>query len=278
MDVRPSPIAGTWYSGSTPELKADMDALFGDSGKETLPGEVIALIAPHAGHRYSGSVAARAYACILDRSFDLVAVISPIHRPYRSPVLTSGHDAYTTPLGIVPIDKEALARFDSCLEDERGLTTIKIREDQEHALEIQLPFLQHAHKAPFRLLPIMLSDTHLPRVEAVGHALSASLQGQNSLLIGSSDLSHFYPQEVAEQLDREMLSRIIALQPERVLSAEREGAGFACGRAAIAAVIIAAMDLGANRSKLVSYATSGDITGDYQSVVGYGSVALFRQT
>ena len=278
MDVRPSPIAGTWYSGSASELKADIDALLSASGKGTLPGEVLALIAPHAGHRYSGSVAARAYVCILNRSFDLVAIISPIHRPYRSPVLTSGHDAYATPLGTVPIDKAALARFDVCLKDECGLTAFKVREDQEHALEIQLPFLQQALKSPFKLLPIMLSDTHLPRVEAVGHALSTAIQGQRALLIGSSDLSHFYPQEVAEQLDREMLSRITALQPERVLSAEREGVGFACGRAAIAAVIIAALDLGANRTKLLSYATSGAITGDHQSVVGYGSVALFRQT
>lgn len=277
MDIRPSPIAGTWYPGSAPELKRSVDSMLDQASRVDVKGKIIALVVPHAGHRYSGHVAASAYKQIRSLTPDLVIVASPIHRPYRAPILTSAHDAYGTPLGSIPVDQDALSAFNQNLERTINLTAFPVHRDQEHALEIQLPFLQCALKEPFRLLPIMISDTRPSRVEAVGHALAAAATKRNALIIASSDLSHFYPLEVARKLDHEMLSRITALQPDRVLAAEREGSGFACGRAAIAAVLIAAMEMGANASKLLSYATSGDITGDEQSVVGYGSVMLLQQ-
>lgn len=277
VDVRPSPIAGTWYPGTAAALKESIDSALNDTGRDKLRGDVVALIVPHAGHRYSGRVAAAAYNCVRGDHLDLVIIVSPMHRPYRSPILTSGHAAFGTPLGSVPIDTHALTVFNASLDSSLGTEAFPVRNDQEHSLEIQLPFLQRALGAPFQLLPIMLNETRLTRIEAIGHALAATALERNALLVASSDLSHFHPQEIARQLDREMLARITALQPDRVLSAEREGVGFACGRAAIAAVMIAAQRLGGNCVKLLSYATSGDITGNADSVVGYGSAVILRK-
>jgi AmmeMemoRadiSam system protein B len=112
--------------------------------------------------------------------------------------------------------------------------------------------------------------------ERLGHALAELLQGKPSLLVASSDLSHFYPAATARQYDEEILSRIEAFNPEAVIKAEEEGVGFACGRGAIAAVLWAARDLGADHIKVLKYAHSGDVTGDHHSVVGYGSAVIYQ--
>ncbi len=114
--------------------------------------------------------------------------------------------------------------------------------------------------------------------QLVGNALGRVLVGKNSVLVASSDLSHFYPSTLAEKFDQTMLNRIESYDPEGIISAEEEGAGFACGRGAIAATLWAARILGADKAKVLAYAHSGDVTGDTQSVVGYGAAVLLRST
>jgi AmmeMemoRadiSam system protein B len=150
----------------------------------------------------------------------------------------------------------------------------RIRNDGEHSLEIELPFLQRTLRQPFRLLPIMLRDQSRAVAEAVGHALAACLRGRRSLLVASSDLSHHQPAEVARRLDQHMLRRIELLDPLGVLSAEDEGAGSACGRGAIASVLWAAIELGATGARVVRYSHSGEVTHDDLAVVGYGAAIL----
>jgi MEMO1 family protein len=110
----------------------------------------------------------------------------------------------------------------------------------------------------------------------LGHALAKVMEGRNGLLVASSDLSHFYPEEMAEQLDQEMLRRIRSYSPDDLFAAERTGKGFACGVAAIAAVLWAARELGANIVEILDHSTSGDQTGDHGSVVGYGAAAVLK--
>src|SRR5206468_2176712 len=110
----------------------------------------------------------------------------------------------------------------------------------------------------------------------LGHALAATLRGRPALLVVSSDLSHYRPQPVARKLDAELLRRIAAFDPQAVLAAEEQGAGSACGIGAIAAVLWAARDLGADRVDVLRYATSGDVTGDYEAVVGYGAAVIWQ--
>jgi len=276
-NLRPSPIAGTWYEGNPEALQQNIDAYLDNAELPDLPGDVIAVIAPHAGHRYSGAIAGYAFAALRDNAPDLVAVISPMHHPYAQPLITSSHDAYSTPLGTIPIDKSAIDELDAFLKTDLDIGLSAVPRDPEHSLEIELPFLQRALASDFKLLPIMVRAQD-PRIsKGLGKALANILHDKNYALVASTDLSHFYDQKTANRLDNEMLRQIEAFSPEGVFEAERTGKGYACGHAAVAAVLWAARELGADTVKLLNYATSGDVTGDYSGVVGYGSAAILKQ-
>jgi len=276
VDLRPSPIAGTWYEGRPKVLAAEIDRYLDQAELPELPGEVIAVIAPHAGHRYSGAVAGYAFAAVRGRTPDLVAVISPMHHPYFEPLLVTAHAAYATPLGEIPLDKQTVAALDAALRAELGFGLSPVARDPEHSLEIELPFLQRALAGEFELLPVMVREQSPKVSEKLGKALAQVLKGRNALLVASTDLSHFYTQDEANAYDAEMLRQIEAFSPEGVFRAERSGKGFACGHAAVAAVLWAARELGAEAVKVLHHATSGDVTGDYSSVVGYGAAVVMK--
>ncbi len=274
--IRPSPIAGLWYSADAQQLAQQIDRYLAEAQIPPLQGQVIALVAPHAGHRYSGRTAGHAYKAILGPTFDLVALVSPMHAYYPAPVLTSAHSSYFTPLGEVPIDRESTDQLAELLAEETiGLTPIA--NDDEHSLEIQLPFLQRALSQPFHLLPVMVRRKDWRMAQILGTALATVLKHRNALLVASTDLSHFYPLPIANQLDTEMLSLIEAFSPQGVLQAEENGTGFACGAGAVAAVLVAARELGGNEVKVLHYSTSADETMDPASVVGYGAAVVLKR-
>jgi len=276
LDVRPSSIAGQWYEGDPKSLTKEVDDYLNRAQLPELNGEVIAVIAPHAGHRYSGAVAGYAFAALRGSAPDLVAVISPMHQPYRQPLITTSHQAYATPLGVIPVDCDALAKLESALQAELGFGITRVPRDSEHSLEIELPFLQRALSSEWKLLPIMVR-AHEARVStALGKALAKTLRGKNFALVASTDLSHFYDQQNALSLDNAMLHEMEIFSPEGLFDVERAGKGFACGLAAVSAVMCAARELGADTVKILNHATSGDITGDYSSVVGYGAAAILK--
>ena len=277
LNLRPSPIAGTWYEGRPEPLKRNIDAYLDNAQLPELPGKVIGVIAPHAGHRYSGAVAGYAFATLRGRTPDLVAVISPMHHAYPQPLITSSHEAYATPLGTIPIDKSAMDALNTALLTDPGIGLSPVPHDPEHSLEIELPFLQRALASDFKLLPVMVRAQDPGISQGLGKALASVLRGKDYILVASTDLSHFYDQGTANKLDREMLRQIEAFSPEGVFEAERTGKGFACGHAAVAAVLWASRELGADTVKLLHYATSGDVTGDYSGVVGYGAAAILKQ-
>jgi len=276
MDSRPSPIAGQWYPGQPDRLASSVDSYLEAASNPEISGDIIAIIAPHAGHRYSGLVAGHAFAAVRGLEPDLVAVISPMHQPYHQPLLTSAHEAYQTPLGSIPIHRDAVDALDGYLQNSLEFGLAAIYSDTEHSLEIELPFLQQALKGQFSLLPVMVREQTPKVMQSLGTALSETIQESKALIVASTDLSHFYPQEIANQFDQEMLRRIEAFDPLAVLQAEDEGKAFACGRGAVAAVLWAAQDLGADKVTIVNYATSGDVSGDYSQVVGYGAAVITR--
>jgi hypothetical protein len=237
-------------------------------------GTVIGIVAPHAGHRYSGQVAAHAFQCFDGLEPEIVAVISPLHTPETGDVFSTAHDAYVTPLGEIPVEHEALDRINETLPDE--VVFRKIRLDSEHSLEIELPFLQRVLTKPFRLLPLMILHQTQFIAEALGHVIANALKGKSVLLVASSDLSHFYEASVARQFDETVLTRLEAFDPSGVLNVEKEGVGFACGRGAIASALWAAQDLGADQVKVLKYSHSGEVSGDNHSVVGYGAAVIFK--
>jgi MEMO1 family protein len=278
LDIRPSPIAGTWYEGDPTILARIIDGYLDDAQLPELDGDVTAVIAPHAGHQYSGAVAGYAFATLYGRSPDLVAVIAPMHHPYSQPLITSAHDAYSTPLGEVPIDKNALQELDEVLKSELDFGLSPVSNDPEHSLEIELPFLQRALKPKWNLLPVMVRAQE-PRVsEGLGKVLARVLADKKFALVASTDLSHFYNQKTALNYDRAMLEQIESFSPEGAFDVERAGKGFACGLGAFTAVLWASRQLGADKVKVLRHATSGDVTGDYSSVVGYGAAVILKRT
>jgi AmmeMemoRadiSam system protein B len=274
--VRPSPIAGAWYEGDPKALAHMVDQYLDRAELPELPGQVIAVVAPHAGHIYSGPVAGYAFAAVRGGTYDLVAVLSPMHQAYYEPLLTTAHAAYATPLGEVPVEKEAIGQLDAHLQAALGLGLKPVAYDREHSLEIELPFLQRALSADFKLLPVMVRSQSAKISKALGLALAKTIRGRNALVVASTDLSHFYNQKEAVAYDQEMLRRIESFSPEDVFSAEAEEKGFACGLGALTAAMWAARALGADTVRVLRHATSGDVTGDYASVVGYGAAVILK--
>ena len=276
LDVRPSPIAGRWYPAEAGSLARSVDEYLQAAVLPEIPGEVVAVMAPHAGHRYSGPVAGYAFATLRKSQPEVVAVVSPMHYPDRHPLLTSAHAAYQTPLGALLVDQAALGEVDRGLHAELGFGLTRVSNDPEHSLEIELPFLQRALAGDFQLLPVMVRDRTVPVARALGSALAKALSGRRAVLVASTDLSHFYPVERANALDAEMLRAVEALDPTGVMRVEEEGRGFACGCSALAAVLWAAQALGADKVQILRHATSGDVTGDYSGVVGYAAAVITR--
>ena len=278
LDVRPSPIAGQWYPGNPEKLSSSVDHYINDASLPQLDGDIIAIITPHAGHIYSGPVAGYAFAAIRGMKPELVAVISPMHYPYNEPLLTTAHEAYQTPLGVIPVDTQAVELLNHQLEETLGYGLSYVRRDREHSLEIELPFLQRVIEPGFKLLPVMVREQGRKVTRILGKCLSKTLRGRSALLVASTDLSHFYPQDLANQLDTVMLEAIESFDPDAVIQTEEEGRGFACGRGALAAVLWASKDLGADKVQILRHATSGGVTGDTQQVVGYGAAVVLRQS
>jgi hypothetical protein len=273
IDVRPSPIAGIWYSNKPAELQQEITGYLSHAHLPELDGEVIGLIAPHAGYRYSGQTAAYAYRAVQGLQFETVAIFSPFHSYTPEKLLTTHHRAYRTPLGIIPVNWDLMRDFEQRLV-EHGLFISEVSQDGEHSLEIQLPFLQIALEGTFHLFPLMVRTHEAHEIETIAQTAAEVLKDERTLIIASTDLSHFYEQGMANELDGEMLRRIGALSPDLVLEAERNGKGFACGAGAVATVLRITQLLGASRVQILNYRTSGDETGDYSSVVGYGAAAI----
>jgi AmmeMemoRadiSam system protein B len=276
LNVRPSPLAGRWYDDDPEILAQKVEGYMDAAQLPALNGEVIAVIAPHAGHTYSGPVAGYAFAALRGRRPDLVAVVAPMHHPYYEPLITTAHDAYATPLGEILVDKGTLHELDALLKAELNFGLSPVANDPEHSLEIELPFLQRALVSDWKLLPIMVRVREASISERFGKALAKVLREKNSVMVASTDLSHFYNQQTALVYDRSMLHQIESFNPDGAFDLERIGKGFACGLGAFTAVMWAARELGADKVKVLHHATSGDVTGDYSSVVGYGAVAVLK--
>jgi MEMO1 family protein len=267
--VRRSAIAGTWYPGDPTRLRGTIRDYLANVPLQTPPGTVLGLVAPHAGYVYSGQVAANAYAQLQGKAFSRAVVVSPVHRVYPGRFAITDKSYYETPLGLVAVDTELVRALG------QGIQLTRVSEDQEHSLEIQLPFLQYM-LGEFSLTPVMMGDQDWESARALGNALAQAIAGRSVLLVASTDLSHFHSYGEARRLDRIVLDRIAAYDPEGLVRELANHDAEACGGGPVAAVMIAAQKLGANRAVVLQYQNSGDVTGDHSSVVGYGAAVLLR--
>jgi len=271
-EIRPPVVAGQFYTGDGQALGAEIDGYLAEITPESLPGEVLALIVPHAGYVYSGRVAARAYRQIQEKPFRNVAVVAPSHRAAFAGASVYHQGGYRTPLGVVPVN--AALAGDLMARSDR-LNFYPQAHAHEHSLEVQLPFLQRSLKS-FQLVPIVMGDHDLTTCRMLADAL-ASIAGENGLLlVASTDLSHFHSQDQARILDETVLQKVAAFDPEGLHDTLRSGRGEACGAGPMVAVMMAAREMGATGGRVLQYATSGDVSGDRQNVVGYMAAVLYR--
>ena len=276
-DIRLSSLAGRWYPSDPKKLADSIDGYIQAAQIPDLDGEVVALISPHAGHMYSGPVAGYSFAAIKDLQPELVVILSPYHAYHEGAIITTAHQAYQTPLGVIPVDLENLRNVESNLLDRTGVKLSRIRGDEEHAIEVLLPFFQRAINRPFRLLPVMIRNQDPALMKTLGNILAALIDNGNMLLAASSDLSHFFPAEEAQKLDQTIINQIIDLNPEGLYDVQENGTGFACGLGPLASVIWAAKETGPVKLHHLHYAHSGDITGDNTRVVGYSAAVITRK-
>lgn len=276
-DIRPSPIAGSWYPGEPRQLREMLSGFLDNAELPAFSGRVRALILPHAGLIYSGQTAAFALKSIEGQHYNRVIILSPSHQAYRGNLLTSAHEAFQTPLGIVPVDHESLQSLAESLAVE-GLVLNQIRNDREHAIEIELPFLQYLLPDGFKLIPLMMMDQTLSTAKTLSIALSDLIssfpQDQPTLLIASSDLSHFYQQDHANRLDQRLIDSLQNFDPTIFYALKSTHQAEACGYGAMATVLLTAQKLGASQVTITDYRTSADVSQDYSSVVGYVSAII----
>ncbi len=277
--IRESAIAGTWYPGSATALRRTIEGYLAQVKPATLPGKVLALVCPHAGHTYSGPTAGHAYAQVAGAGFHRVVLLGPLHRPIwgsrLGPFMVPAEDAYATPLGAVPVDRAFIAELG------RRVPLTTVRGDQEHSLEIQLPFLQVALER-FNLVPIMLGE-HITdpgaaaRLNALAAAL-AELADDETLLIASTDLTHLDNYADVVRIDRKLVELVAAFDVDALAAALAAEQVQACGAAGLVAVLSAAKKRGATGAQVLAYATSGDVTGNKRPgtyCVGYLAAAAY---
>lgn len=250
--------------------------MLADAERVPLIGRPVALVEPHAGYMYSGRVAAHGYKLLEQSRVDTVFVISPSHTEYFPFVSVFDGDAYETPLGAIAIDThltQQLATADPQLKLSSAGHISDRKAAGEHALEVQLPFLQ-AVLDKFLLVPIVMGDQSWDACRVLGDALGPFLKQDNVLVIASSDLSHFYPYDMARQMDAVFLDLLKDMDPWRLYESVKSQACEACGAGPVIAAMIAAHHIDNPSCRVLRAANSGDVTGDHDRVVGYASAVI----
>lgn len=272
--VRPPSVAGLFYPADSGELESTCSALL-KKARENIaqPSRRVpfGIIAPHAGYQYSGFTAAHGYSLLEGNTFDCVIVVAPSHREYFDGVSVFSGKSYSTPLGEVDVDSELRDVFletagDWVIESRAG-------HKSEHALEVQLPFLQLSLDH-FKLLPIVMGDQKRKYCELLGRVIADISVQRKTLVVASSDLSHYYDYETANQLDQVCIDDISKMEPGRLMDDLDSRRCEACGGGPISSLLFAAQAKTGISADVLHHCNSGDTTGDKGGVVGYLSAVL----
>lgn len=276
MQIRTPAVAGMFYPGEKNELKKTIHQCFLHSfGPGKLPPseerkEIYGVICPHAGYVYSGPIACHSFYSISCKSPELFIIIGPNHWGIGSNVAAMKDCSWETPLGQVEVDSEAANELSKI---SKIVSLDFFSHTKEHSLEVQLPMLQEIY-SKFKILPIILINQEKNTAKEIGEAIAMIAKQRNSIIIGSSDFTHYEPNEFAHEQDEALIEPILNLDVEQFYKILYEKNVTACGYGAIASTMIACKKLGATKGELLKYATSGDVIGDTSSVVGYGSIVF----
>jgi len=282
MKLRRAQVAGSFYSGSKPALTSEIQECFTHRlGPGRLPtlaqvGErkLVGLVCPHAGYMYSGPVAAKSYFELAANGRpEAIVIIGPNHTGEGSGVSMMPEGVWETPLGQVGVDRDLA----SAISKESGIIDLDDRAHlYEHSIEVQLPFLQYVLQSRFDFVPICMMMQDQETSAEVGRAVGQALKGKDALVIASSDMTHYESADAARRKDRLAIDAILAMDDAKLQETVESHRITMCGHGPVASAIAASKLLGAKSASLLGYNTSGDITGDHGSVVGYLSVAIHR--
>ncbi|MFW6147176.1 MAG: AmmeMemoRadiSam system protein B [Thermodesulfobacteriota bacterium] len=283
--IRTPAAAGSFYPRDSESLKQTVDSYLAKVPLTQVNGRIVGIMSPHAGYIFSGQVAAYAYREIMGKQYDTVIILGPSHRTYLQGASVGAWDAYETPLGRVPVNKDIAGKL---FKQNHLFSFLKKAHVREHSIETQLPFLQRVLR-DFDIVPILMGSSSLSGLKELSTILANVIKGKNVLLVASSDMSHYPAYRDAVKVDGKTLSLIEIFDPQQVFNAEtqtlRKGvknlATTLCGLSSVITVMLAAKDLGANTARALHYANSGDITHhgyqEKRKVVGYGAVAFSKQ-
>jgi MEMO1 family protein len=270
--IRPPAVAGRFYPAQPETLTREVDQYLHVDSSEPAKFELpLGCVVPHAGYRYSGHVAGAVFQRLPPRPSYII--LCPNHTGRGVPLAIVSEGEWNTPLGSVRIDSELAASLrKSChllMEDTRA-------HENEHAIEVELPFLQRS-VGDFSFVPIAFGVSRFAALEALGHGMGQALKHSDRcvLIVASSDMNHFESDEVTHVKDRKAIDQILALDPKGLYDVIHKEDISMCGYGPAVAMMTAAKDLGAGRAELIRYATSGDTSGDRSKVVGYAGLVLF---
>ena len=268
--VRPAQVAGYFYPSNPDKLRKDLNLLLDVTKPKEKFEKIFGIVSPHAGYVYSGKTAAHAYNLLIGKKYKTVVVISPSHSEYFPGISIFEGDAYETPLGILKVDKE----FREKLETDNGII-FKGYEGhrREHALEVQLPFIQSVLQ-DFKIVPVVMGDQSKRNVDTLAKKL-AEVSDDETLIVASSDLSHFYSKSQADKLDSVVERRVREFDYESLQMDLETHVCEACGGGPIVALMKAAGLKNIKHSMVLSRTDSGDVTGDNSEVVGYLSAVFY---
>ncbi|QLH07850.1 MEMO1 family protein [Nitrosopumilus ureiphilus] len=272
--IREPVVAGQFYPGRKEELenmiKYCFDHKYGP-GKQIAESneKIFGVVCPHAGYIYSGPTACHSYNAISSQNPELAIIIGPNHFGVGKNAATMIDAKWKTPLGLVEVDSDSAQEI---AEKSNIVEIDNYSHSQDHSLEVQIPMLQSLLSNEFKILPIILLAQDLETARDVGNAVSEIAKKKNAIIVASSDFTHYEENSFAHLQDKALIESILDMDVKRFYQVLRERKITACGFGAIAATMIACKNLGATKGVLLSYATSGDVSGDTDSVVGYGAI------
>lgn len=269
-NVRIPAVAGMFYPSSAAKLNDEVSLMLDSCKPQKRFENVSGIVSPHAGYIYSGRTAAYAFNTIAGKNYKTVIIISPSHREYFPGISIYHGDAYETPLGVVPVNDDVRGKL---VAGTKLIFAGVLGHRAEHAVEVQIPFLQVALK-DFSIVPIVMGDQNKVCINGLAKNLAAVLDDQ-TLIVASSDLSHYYSKADADRLDSVVEKRISSFDYEGLQADLEAGKCEACGGGAIVSMMKASDMFQAKNSFVLSRSDSGDVSGDNSQVVGYLSAAVF---
>lgn len=269
-NIREPAVAGMFYPASSGKLKDDVQFLLDTYKSQEKFSNIAGIVSPHAGYAYSGKTAAFAYNAVKEKKYKTIIIISPSHREYFAGISIYNGDAYRTPLGDVPVNIEIRKKI---AEGSKLIFEGISGHRTEHAVEVQIPFLQMMMN-DFSIVPIVMGDQNKMYINELSQRL-AGVMDDETLIIASSDLSHFHSKEQADKRDSIVEKRIVEFDYENLQKDLETGNCEACGGGIIVTMMKAADMFNRKKSKVLSRTDSGDVTGDNSEVVGYLSAAIF---